>query len=237
MKTKVKKEIQKLIKKLELNCTVEKFKYRVNWNYISRYQKLSEDFIREFQTEVNWYYISKYRKLSEDFIREFQDKVDWYYISKYQKLSEDFIREFQDKVKWDYILCSQKLSKKFQKEFKDTLDLEIQNKTFKSKTKKQKLKEIKRYAKKYNLEFDGENLLAYRDHDINGCGLFNKTVYYEKGKYYKDWRCDMNKDCENSFGLGIWPEGNTKVKINVKDWGVSVNREDGKARVFGFEVV
>ncbi len=48
-------------------------------------------------------YISIYQKLSENFIREFQDKVDWNYISNYQKLSENFIREFQDKVDWNYI--------------------------------------------------------------------------------------------------------------------------------------
>ena len=213
MKTKVRKEVQKLIKKLELNCTV-----------------------REFQDKVDWYDISINQKLSEDFIREFQDKVDWDSISKYQKLSEDFIKEFQDKVDWDCISYYQKLLKRFQKEFQDKVDLEIQNKTFKSKTKKQKLREIKQYAKKYNLDFDGENLIAYRNHDMNGCGMFNKTTYYEKGTYYSDWGCNMDETCVNSFGFGIWPEGNTKVKINVKDWGVCVGRSDGKARVFGFEV-
>ena len=70
----------------------------VDWDNISKYLMLSEDFIREFQKKVDWDYISKYQKLSEDFIRELQNKVDWDYISEYQKLSEDFIREFQNKV-------------------------------------------------------------------------------------------------------------------------------------------
>jgi hypothetical protein len=47
----------------------------------------------------------------------------------------------------------------------------------------------------------------------------------------------MRKDEENSFGLGIWPRGNTKVKVKVSDWGVSVCTDDGKARVWGFEVI
>ena len=47
----------------------------------------------------------------------------------------------------------------------------------------------------------------------------------------------MREEVENSFGLGIWPEGNTKVKVLIKDWGVKVNREDGKCRVWGFEIV
>ena len=67
--------------------------------------------------------------------------------------------------------------------------------------------------------------------------MYNKTISYKKNKYYKDWHLDMRKNEKNSFGLGIFPEGNTKVKVLIKDWGVSVNRNDGKARVWGFEIV
>lgn len=151
-------------------------------------------------------------------IDEFKDIVNWYNISEYQKLSEDFIREFKDKV-----------------------NINIQEKCHKEKTREQKLEEIKEYAKKHNLEFDGEYLYAYRQHDFNGCGVFNKTIIYEKGQYYKDWHCDMNEENENSFGLGIWPNNkdvNIKVKVKVDDWGCAVNRRnDGKARVWGFEMV
>ena len=57
--------------------------YLVNWDNISRYQIISEDFIREFANKVNWYEISKYQisynqTLSEDFIREFANKV-WHF--------------------------------------------------------------------------------------------------------------------------------------------------------------
>ena len=37
-------------------------------------------------------YISIYQTLSENFIRDFQDKVNWEWISSQQKLSENFIR-------------------------------------------------------------------------------------------------------------------------------------------------
>ena len=97
---------------------IRKFKDKVDWKHISRFQKLSEDFIREFKDKVDWFYISRYQKLSENFIREFKDKVDWFYISGYQKLSEDFIREFKDKVYWFYISGYQKLSEDFIREFK-----------------------------------------------------------------------------------------------------------------------
>ena len=42
---------------------------------------------REFKGSVNWGYISKYQKLSEDFIREFKDSVDWNHsISKISEI-------------------------------------------------------------------------------------------------------------------------------------------------------
>ena len=42
--------------------------------------------------KINWTYISIYEKLSENFIREFKDKINWWIISRGQILSEDFIR-------------------------------------------------------------------------------------------------------------------------------------------------
>ena len=40
----------------------------------------------------NWKEISKFQKLSEDCIRDHKDKVDWKKISQYQELSESFIK-------------------------------------------------------------------------------------------------------------------------------------------------
>jgi hypothetical protein len=280
---KFEKEIEQIIKDQELNCSIAEFKDKVDWNYISEYQKLSEVFITKFKDKVNWTNISscqklsevfitkfkdkvnwdnisRYQKLSEVFITEFKDKANWNYISECQKLSEDFITEFKDKVNWNWISCSQKLSEEFITEFKDKVDWEyischqklsevfitkfkdkVNIKTYRQineeKSVERKTKEIKEYAKTNNLKFDSEYLYAFREHDEYGRGIFNKTISYEKGKYYKDWHCDMRKDIENSFGLGIWPRGNTPIKVKVEDWGVAVNRDDGKARVWGFEMV
>lgn len=101
---------------------IREFADKVDWLYISETQILSEDFIREFKDEVDWLYISMRQLLSEDFIREFKDEVDWWSISKYQKLSEDFIREFKDKVNWGYISIYQKLSEDFIREFQDKVN-------------------------------------------------------------------------------------------------------------------
>jgi phosphoribosylanthranilate isomerase len=216
---------------------IREFKDKVSWGYISIHQKLSEPFIREFKDKVNWRYISAYQYLSEDFIREFKDKVDWASISMNQKLSEAFIREFKDKVDWYYISVFQKLSKSFIKEFHDKVDKEIQlRKHHDNRTIDQKRKEMKAYAKKYNLKLKNDTLYAFRNHDQWGRGNFNKTICYEPGKYYRDWHCDLDKTEEASFGLGIWPKGNTPVTVKVEDWGVAVNKNDGKARVWGFTV-
>ena len=107
----------------------------------------------------------------------------------------------------------------------------------KEKTYEEKLEEAQNYALLHSLEIKDGYLYAFRNHDQWGRGVFNRTIFYKKGKYYRDWKLDMRKKVENSFGLGIFPEGNTKVKVLIKDWGVAVNRADGKCRVWGFEVV
>jgi hypothetical protein len=258
MNKKVQK-VKELINKLNLNCLIKEFENKMHWECISRYQNLSESFIREFENKVNWYCISIYQKLSESFIREFENKVNWYNISSYQNLSESFIREFENevnwynishsqnlsesfirefenKVDWYNISCYQVLSKKFREEFKSKID-NIYEEINESKTLATKTKECKEYAEKHNLKITKKYLYAFRNHDKYGRGVFSKNTYYKKGQYYKDWHCDMRKDAENSFGLGIWPQGNTKVKIKIEDWGVAVNKNDGKARVWGFEIV
>ena len=232
MKKSVKQELNKILKEHNWDSIDE-----ASWYWISIYQKLSEDFIREFQDKVSWYLISQYQKLSEDFIREFKDKVKWISISISQKLSEDFIREFKDEIWWDYVSENQELSEGFIREFKDEIDIKLYKEVHQKKSYKQKLKEAKKYAKEHNLKIDDEYLYAFREHDKNGSGIFNKIVSYEKGKYYTDWHCDMRKEIENSFGYGIWPKGNTFVKVKISDWGVATNRENGKARIWGFEIV
>jgi hypothetical protein len=44
---------------------------------------------------VDWDLISEYQELSENFIREFKDKLNWEKIKLYQILSEDFILELE----------------------------------------------------------------------------------------------------------------------------------------------
>ena len=100
--------------------------------------------------------------------------------------------------------------------------------------KKQRAKE---YAKEYGLKITKRYLYAFRNHDKYGRGIHSLINTYSKGQYYKDWHCDANPNNESSFGFGIFPEGNTPVRVKLEDFCLEVNNSDGKARVMGFEIV
>ena len=64
--------------------------YKVNW-YLISCQKLSESVIIQFQDKVNWNFISKYQTLSESFIREFDLEIsdtNWLYKDSDYKLEK-----------------------------------------------------------------------------------------------------------------------------------------------------
>ena len=113
------KSVTNKIKIIEEIKDIEKFfeenmdNFKVDLNYISMYQKLSEKFIEKHGDKLDWGYISTYQKLPESFIEKYNDKVDWDYISKYQTLSEEFIEKYCDKVKWYFISIYQILSEEF----------------------------------------------------------------------------------------------------------------------------
>ena len=67
------------------------------WQEVKEYCKKNNIPTSEFQEKVDWYYISRYQHLSEDFIREFQKKVNWYYISRYQHLSDYIKKELRNR--------------------------------------------------------------------------------------------------------------------------------------------
>jgi hypothetical protein len=91
-------EIESIIEKENLNCTVDNFADKVSWFAISYAQNLSEEFIEKFVDKVCWGGISTHQKLSEEFIEKLADKVDWYCITRYQKLSGAFRKKFADRL-------------------------------------------------------------------------------------------------------------------------------------------
>ena len=246
----------------KLKKIIEKIIYKNSWSNICINQKLSEKFIERHFDKLNINDICICQNLSEKFIDKYFDKLDLNLICIYQKLSIKFIEKYFNKLDIEYICINQNLSEKFIEKYFDKLDIyyisryqnlsvkfvekyfnkvywEAYNEVNRKIPYQQKIKEIKEYCKKYNLKFDEENkcFYAYREHDQYGRGIFNKTIFYKKGKYYRDYHLDMRKDKENSFGLGIFPSGNTKVKVLIEDWGLKIDRDGGKCRVWGFEII
>lgn len=205
----------------------------VNWYRILTYQKVSYEFIRRFKsyfTKNEWTHISGYQALSEDFMREFKTEINWKTVSKCQQMSEDFIREFCDKVDWSLIPYNQNISLDFCEEFNLDNTIPKLHKSIDSK------KDAIAFAKKYKLKYDDKYLYAFRSHNKWGRGSYSKTNSYEKGKYYRDWRCNPIKDCHCSYGYGIALRGNTPIRVKLEDFCVEI--EDSKeARVWGFEII
>jgi hypothetical protein len=158
---------------------IERNKDLVDWEYISRYQKLSEEFIERNKDLVDWICISIYQKLSEEFIERNKDLVDRVYISEYQKLSEEFIERNKDLVNWWCISQYQKLSEEFIERNKDLVDWEYISRY-------QKLSE--EFRTKHNLSLPKNNW-SYTDKEtkrkaIKDCGLYemdNDWVIAYKG--------------------------------------------------------
>ncbi len=120
MNDKVKKEVERLIKYYNLNCSIEEFKDKFNkWGLLSRYYTLSEDFIREFKDKINWGIISIFQNLSESFMREFQNKINWHYISIFRKSSKNFIKEFKDELELEQMLKRGIITKEFYNHLKN----------------------------------------------------------------------------------------------------------------------
>jgi hypothetical protein len=83
-----------------LDTLVDAYGDDVDWRAISKYQKLSEDFIREHVNEVDWNDISKFQKLSNNFINEFNYRVNWKYISAFQNMCLKFATKYRNRIDW-----------------------------------------------------------------------------------------------------------------------------------------
>lgn len=260
MKESVRKEIENIIEKKQLNCTVENFSKCCDMANLSYHKVLSEDFIREFKDKVNWSFISQKQKLTESFIEEHDNYVHWEQISKFQKLSEDFIKNcFQYDIAYNLIKY-QKLSnsfiidkidneniyfiKRYQKLSPDTIkkyDLQISehNWLYKDYTfKYDKVKECGLY------EIDGEYVIAYKGILKDNYSKYNFQYQYLPGLTY-ECHADHNNGEENSFGLSAWTKDNAlnyckqkliKVKIHINDIAALVH-DSNKIRCTKFTVI
>ena len=211
-----------------------------DWEWLSKHEGLTEDFIREFKDEVDWCWISAYQNLSEDFIRDFADKVDVFYISRYQYLSEDFIREFKDKVNWYSISKYQHLSEEFIDEFKYLLNVNLIADSWQYKSTEEKKKAVMDTGL---YECHDDYFIAYKGIRSDRYSRYNFQYQYLKGHTYETW-CDCSTN-ESGFGFSSWTEEKAReycnklivrVKIRYEDVGRVVHN-GGKIRCFKIEIL
>ena len=222
---------------------IEKHKGWLNAWCISECQQLSEPFIEKHKKWLDVWCISAFQQLSEPFIETHKKWLTAWCISRFQHLSEPFIKKHRDWLNARNISRFQQLSEEFIEKHKGWLDArnisEYQPAYFSAPIKSKHVT-IEEYAAKNKLEIKDGYLYAYRDHDKTGAGLFNKTIKYTKKNHlYKDWHCDLNPLHEDSYGLGIFPTGNTLVRVPLDCWGTAEYNDTNrnKARVWGFEIV
>src|SRR3990167_1011589 len=58
---------------------------RLDWGWVSEYQKLTAAELREFKDRLDWGWVSQCQKLTAADLREFKDRLDWGWVSRYQK--------------------------------------------------------------------------------------------------------------------------------------------------------
>jgi len=127
------------------------------------------------------------------------------------------------------------LTSEFIEEFKEKIDDKVQFSVNKEKSLDQKTVEVFKYAETRTLKVKDGFLFVFRNHNAAGRG-YHGVESYEKGVYYRDWHVDMRETEENSFGFGVWSEGEIEIKIKIEDWGVNPFNTT-KGRVWGFEIV
>lgn len=79
---------------------IEKYNKDIDWKDIcDQFHKLKEPFMRKFHEYLDWDLVSKAQKLSEKFIEDFQNKVNWKNIFDYQSsLSPEFKEKWKHKI-------------------------------------------------------------------------------------------------------------------------------------------
>jgi hypothetical protein len=69
-----------------------------------------EDNVNLFDID-DWQYVSGFQVLSENFIEKYSDKVDWINVSYSQKLSQNFIRKHINKICINWLILNRNISK------------------------------------------------------------------------------------------------------------------------------
>lgn len=71
------KTVEEKLEFINRTCNTDyKSMEEVDWDYISKYQILSEDFMYKFENELNWILIPAYQNYSDEFAKNFRFRID-----------------------------------------------------------------------------------------------------------------------------------------------------------------
>lgn len=92
------------------------------WTVIPQTQRVSEQFIEKWKDKINWEEVCRYQKLSSKFLDEHTKYLIWEIVEYNQDLEEWFIEEHIDKLNFDKLLTRQNLSQKFMEKYSNRIN-------------------------------------------------------------------------------------------------------------------
>jgi len=95
----------------------------IDWNLFSQI-KIPTYYIEDFANHLNWQSISRYQKLDENFIDKYFNKLDLRLVARYQELSQTYILKNQYWLNAKIYSKYQKFTMEFLQEHSNILDLE-----------------------------------------------------------------------------------------------------------------
>lgn len=107
---------EKLVKLIrQFNIKVSKLK--INWDYMSLYDKLDVEFCLTFKKYINFANLSRNKYLTINHIKEFKEYLDWTNLSKNYKFTVPQLKDFEEYISWQSIFFYQNLPIKTLKEY------------------------------------------------------------------------------------------------------------------------
>lgn len=80
-----------------------RFRTKENMFTISKYQKLSNEFIDKHAHDLNWDSLSSHQDLSLECIEKYRERVNWNHIFNHQKLPKEFVSKHHNQYIYFYV--------------------------------------------------------------------------------------------------------------------------------------
>jgi hypothetical protein len=72
---------------------IDKYKDKLNWKYISKYHKLTDDMLIKYHNYINWEIVLKERKIKRTILEKLAPLIGWGVISEFAKMNEPFLMD------------------------------------------------------------------------------------------------------------------------------------------------